>query len=121
MNAINESEIEPMSLSENIKKARKNKGLSQSAAAERCGIPKSSWVKYENGEIEPTAEPIKAIAKGLAVSTDEILLEPNDRSIEQEVRTLFDEIAKLSEKEQSEIKRVLKGLLLILHQEKLNA
>lgn len=121
MTMFSNAENRHMSLSENIKKARKNKGLSQTAAAEKCGIPKSSWVKYENGEIEPTAEPIKAIAKGLGVSTDEILLEADERSIRQEVRTLFSEVDKLAAADQEQIRRVLKGLLLIMHQEKLNA
>ena len=109
-----------MALSENIKKCRKDKGLSQAEAAEKSGIPKSTWIKYENGDIEPTAEPIRAIAKGLGVSTDEILLSQEERSIKQELRTLFEEIEKLSEEEQTQIKRTIKGLLLVLHQERLN-
>lgn len=109
-----------MALSENIKKCRNIKGLSQAEAAERCGIPKSTWIKYENGDIEPTAEPIRAIAKGLGVSTDEILLSPEERSIKQELRALFEEVEKLPDGDQSQIKRVLKGLLLIMHQERLD-
>lgn len=108
-----------MSVGDNIKKARLNKGLSQDQVAETSGIPLSTYKKYENGSLQPTAGPIRAIAKALAISTDEILLDPDERSVRSELSALFSEVGRMSQAEQAEIKRAVKGLLLVMHQDKL--
>lgn len=106
-----------MALGENIKKLREIRGLSQKKAAEICGISESTWSKYEKGESQPTASPIRLIAKGLQVSTDEILLEDDERSIRQDLRRMMQKIAEFPEDKQLEIKRALKGHLMVIEQE----
>lgn len=109
-----------MAFGENIRKVRENKGLSAEKAAKLCGIVPSTFAKYERGEVQPTANPIRLIAKGLGVSTDEILLEPDERSVKEELLRLLQEVATLPENQQEEVKRSIKGLLLVYHQERLN-
>ncbi|MFV3416385.1 MULTISPECIES: helix-turn-helix domain-containing protein [Pseudomonas] len=106
-----------MSIGENIRKLRELKGLSQKKAAEMCGIAESTWAKYEKGETMPTASPIRLMAKGLQVSTDEILLEDDERSIRQDLRRMMQKIEEFPEPRQQEIKRALKGHLMVIEQE----
>ncbi|WP_099081555.1 helix-turn-helix domain-containing protein [Pseudomonas syringae] len=90
-----------MSVAENIKKARENKGLKIEEAASICGIPLGTYRKYEAGSSLPTADPIRAMAKGFGVSTDEILMEPDERSVKAELRKLFSVVATLPECQQA--------------------
>lgn len=106
-----------MAIGENIKKARENKGLTREQAAELCGISPSTWTKYERGEAQPTASPIRTMAKGLQVSTDELLLDADERSVPADLIALFREIARLPEADQGEIRRALKGHIMVLHQQ----
>lgn len=105
-----------MAIGDNIKKARENKGLTREQAAELCGMSASTWTKYERGEVQPTASPIRAMAKGLQVSTDELLLDADERSIPADLIALFREISRLPEADQGEIRRALKGHIMVLHQ-----
>jgi transcriptional regulator with XRE-family HTH domain len=106
-----------MPVGENIKKLRETRGLSQKKAAELCGLSESTWAKYEKGESQPTAGPIRLMAKGLQVSTDEILLEDDERSMRQDLRRMMQKIEEFPEARQQEIKRALKGHLLVIEQE----
>lgn len=110
-----------MSVATNIRKARENKGLTVDQAAAICGVPVGSYKKYEAGTAQPTAEPIRSIAKGLGVSTDEILMEPDERSVKAELRKLFGAVADLEEDQQVEVKRAIKGLLIVFQQEGLSS
>jgi transcriptional regulator with XRE-family HTH domain len=109
-----------MAIGDNIRKIRENKGLSAEKAAELCGIAPSTFAKYERGETQPTASPIRLIAKGLGVSTDEILLESDERSVSAELTVLLQEVSGLTQTQQAEVRRAIKGLLLVYHQERLN-
>ena len=109
-----------MAIGENIRKLRENRGLSADKAAELCGIAPSTWSKYERGESQPTASPIRLIAKGLGVSTDEILLDPDERSVKAELLVLLQEVSALTQEQQMEVRRAIKGLLLVYHQERLS-
>lgn len=106
-----------MAVSDNLKRLRESKGWSQEQAAEACGQSKSSWVKWEHGDAQPGASKIREIAKGLQVSTDEIILEPNERSVRQDLRKLMQKIEALPEQRQAEIRRALRGHLMIVELE----
>ncbi|HGS8089284.1 TPA: helix-turn-helix domain-containing protein, partial [Pseudomonas aeruginosa] len=108
-----------MAVSENLRNLRESRGLSQEQVAELCGQSKSSWIKWEHGDAQPGASKIREIAKGLQVSTDEIILEPGERSVRQDLRKLMQKIEALPEHRQAEIRRALKGHLMILEQEEL--
>jgi len=120
VNQIQAEGSSEMAFGENIKKIREIKGLSAEKAATLCGIAPSTFTKYERGEVQPTANPIRQIAKGLGVSTDEILLDPDERSVAAELTILLQEVANLPEEQQAEVRRSIKGLLLVFHQERLN-
>ena len=56
-----------MNLGENIKKYRKQKGLTQKELASKVGVAASTITKYEKGDLEPSLDTIKKIANVLDV------------------------------------------------------
>jgi len=61
-------------LSENIKKSRKEKGLSQDKLAKLADVTLTTLVKIESGVNDnPTIRTLKKIADALDVSIDEIV------------------------------------------------
>lgn len=56
-----------MDLGENIKKYRKQKGLTQKDLASKVGVTASTITKYEKGDLEPSLDTIKKIANVLDV------------------------------------------------------
>ena len=60
-------------LSDQIRKYRKEKGLSQDELAEKLGVSRQSISLWENGQTQPTIENILALARIFNVSTDAIL------------------------------------------------
>ena len=62
-----------MSISDKIKIARKNAGLTQQQLADIVGVSKSTVAGYELGSREPDSLKIHKIAKALNVSGDYLL------------------------------------------------
>ncbi len=62
-----------MSIHENIKRARKEAGISQTELAEKLGVYQKDISRWENGEHAPTLEIFVEICKTLQVSADTIL------------------------------------------------
>lgn len=71
-----------MSFSEQLKKARKNKGYTQEHIADIMGITKSTYCGYETGKRKPDIAKIKQIADILGVSCD-FLLETGNEVIDR--------------------------------------
>lgn len=59
-----------MDIGQNIKRIRKEKGLTQRKLGELCGINEANIRKYELGGANPKIETIQKIALALGVSTD---------------------------------------------------
>lgn len=57
-----------MSVGDNIKRIRIEKGLTQKQLGELCGMADSAIRRYENGGANPKYETLKKIADGLDVS-----------------------------------------------------
>lgn len=65
-----------MHVGENIRKLRKQKGLTQRNLGELCGISEPNIRKYENGKQNPKFETIEKIASALEVPVLELLSFP---------------------------------------------
>lgn len=117
MHRLGDLRHDRMTVAQNIKQAREAKGWRQEEAAVKCGISLSMWKKYESGTNLPSADKIANLARGLGVSADEIIFESDQRSVSSELIALFKEITRLPEQDQAEIRRALKGHLLVLHQQ----
>ena len=61
-------------LSNNLKKLREKKGLSQDRLAKLADVANNTIIKIEQGEnINPTLETLKKVAKALDISVDELV------------------------------------------------
>jgi len=61
-------------LSNNLKKLREKKGLSQDRLAKLADVANNTIIKIEQGEnINPTLDTLKKMAKALEVSVDELI------------------------------------------------
>ena len=62
-----------MSFSENLKRIRLEKGLTQQYLADALGVSRSAVAVYESGRIEPSIEKLLNLSSSLGVSLDELL------------------------------------------------
>lgn len=61
-------------LAKNVKKLRKQKGLSQERLARLADVANNTIIKMESGENKnPTLETLRKVAKALDVSVDELI------------------------------------------------
>ena len=61
-------------LSNNLKKLREKKRLSQDRLAKLADVANNTIIKIEQGEnVNPTLETLKKVAKALEVSVDELI------------------------------------------------
>lgn len=61
-----------MAVNDNIKRIRKEKGLTQKKLGELCGIAEPTIRRYEAGSLKPKLETIEKIANALEVSSYEL-------------------------------------------------
>ena len=62
-----------MSLSENLQRLRKEKGLSQEDVAQKLYVSRQSVSKWENGNAEPGVKDLTALADMFGVTLDELV------------------------------------------------
>lgn len=62
-----------MTVGENIKRLRKERGLTQKNLGELCGIAEPNIRKYENGKQNPKLETVEKIATALGVTAFELM------------------------------------------------
>lgn len=65
--------MEVKGLTQNVKKLRAGKGLSQQELAKKAGLSLRTVQRVENGETKPTGETLKRIANALEISPEELL------------------------------------------------
>lgn len=65
-------------ISENIRKYRKAKNLSQDELAEMLNVSRQSISLWENGQTQPTLDNVVALARAFGVSTDALLVSSDD-------------------------------------------
>ena len=68
----------------NIKKARKDKGLSQENLADILCVTRSAITRYENGEIFPNPEQISIICDALDIYPNDLFDSSNNKIINKE-------------------------------------
>ncbi|MDR0802258.1 helix-turn-helix domain-containing protein [Fluviicola sp.] len=73
-----------MTVIENIRTARKNKGISHEAMAVNLGISQTAYTKIERGETKLTVDRLQKIAEILEMKLAE-LLDPEPPSFHQEI------------------------------------
>lgn len=105
-----------MTVGENIKRIRKEKGLTQKKLGEKCGIAESNIRKYENNKQNPKIETIQKIAKALQVYLGDIYEDenlPNSKTFESFYHKVKQENIPVEEKQ----KKILDYATNILYKE----
>ena len=60
----------------NLRKIRKAKGMRQKKLADALGVTQGTVSAWESGRWDPTVENLRAVAKVLGVTVDELIGEP---------------------------------------------
>jgi transcriptional regulator with XRE-family HTH domain len=101
-----------MGFPERLSAIRKKRGLTQKSLAEVAGLSHIQVHRYENGSAQPTLEAIKRLAVALAVSTDELIFDENERGPSDDLRLQFEAVSAFGESDRKVVKEVLDGLIL---------
>ena len=78
------SKFDKKEFGNNIKKARKNKGLSQENLADILCVTRSAITRYENGEVFPNPEQISIICDALDIYPNDLFDSSNNKVINKE-------------------------------------
>ena len=68
-----------MALHDNLKEARKRKGMSQELVAEELGISRQAVTKWEAGQTKPSARNLRILAELYQVSPEELLADEQQK------------------------------------------
>lgn len=106
-----------MTIAENLKKFRKAKRLTQKDVWEAAEVSKSSYTSYEAGTAVPAADTIVRLAKVLKTTTDELLLDENERQVSEDMAPILRRFDALPPDIRSQARIALKGVLFGYEQE----
>lgn len=106
-----------MTFSENLKKFRAARGLTQPQVWGSAGIAKSSYTAYEAGAQMPSADKVVELAKVLGVTTDELLLGPDELTVSEDLRPILKRFDSLPPEIRNQARIALKGVLFGFEQE----
>jgi transcriptional regulator with XRE-family HTH domain len=65
-----------MGFKDNLRRLREAAGLTQTAMAEKAGVPFRSYQNWEAGVREPRIQALAALAAAVGVTVDELIREP---------------------------------------------
>ncbi len=101
-----------MNFAHHLATARKHAGLTQQALADRANIHVTQIRRYEAGTSTPTLDALRNIAIGLAVTTDSLLFDPDQRGPSDDLALAFEATQHLDPHEQAMVRELLEALLL---------
>lgn len=95
--------------------AREAAGLTQARVAEKLGMTQTAYALWERREVALRPEQIEEVAKALRVSVDVLFGRSTPRARSNgpvgKVRQTFEEVSKLSRRQQQHIVRVIGALI----------
>jgi len=108
-----------MIIGTNLKRLREAKKLTQREVWEAAEISKSSLTAYENWRSDPTGDTIVKLAKALGVTTDELLLDDQERTVSEDMAPILRRFDALPEEIRHQARIAVKGVLFGYEQEAL--
>ncbi|WP_410525380.1 helix-turn-helix domain-containing protein [Pseudomonas aeruginosa] len=121
MNDTTDSTLrDDMNIPQTLRTARKNRGLTQREVAELVGVSIEAYKGWEGGRHHPRSENVAPLAQALGISTDELMMEAQQRSISEDLRALFNAADKLPDDKKRQLRTAIKGMLLAISQEQLD-
>ncbi len=105
-----------MSLADNIKKLREDKGLMQKEVAAEIGLKPAHYNKMEKGLVEPSVEVLDKLAAFYSVTIDDIvhLKKAAPKAVVMEDKTSAEQLrllSQLSEKDKSTVMSIIDTML----------
>lgn len=111
-----------MTVGQNIKKYRKEMGLTQAKLAKEIGVFQHHVYRWERDIVVPSIETIKKLANILGVSTDGLLFSENERKqlkiTDKELLEKIKDIEKLSPEDRQALVRLIDAFKLKINPEK---
>ncbi len=101
-----------MTLGANIKKCRKEKGLTQKKLALMANISRSYLADVENERYNPSLDVLQSIAKGLEITAQQLLkddMNENDYidGLEDELKIIVEKIKKISPSDREKLLKMI--------------
>lgn len=88
---------------------QKEQGLTQREVAELVGVSIEAYKGWEGGRHHPRSENVAPLAQALGISTDELMMEAQRRSISEDLRALFNAADKLPDDKKRQLRTAIKG------------
>jgi len=106
-----------MSFGKRLKKARQEKGVSQTELGKTVGVHYTQIGRYESKGVTPSGEVLSKIAVALGVSSDFLINGSNDELAEasltdRELLSQFQRVEELPENKKTIVKELLESFLL---------
>lgn len=92
--------------------ARKERGLTQQALADRVGIHVTQIRRYEAGTSSPTLDVLAKIAVAMNVTTDSLVFGEHDRDPDEDLRLSYEATRHLDPDEREMVKGLIEAVLL---------
>ncbi|MBD8710317.1 helix-turn-helix transcriptional regulator [Pseudomonas sp. CFBP 13711] len=106
-----------MSIGENIRQKREAVGMSQKTLAEAIESGENTVAGWEKDKNAPPGDKVVMMARLFGCSTDEILLEKQDRDVSPEMRALFRRFNDLPDELKPLARSMVGGLLASIEEE----
>jgi len=106
-----------MSFPERLVEIRKSRNLTQQGLADLAGIHLTQIQRYEKGEAQPTLEIIRKLSLALAVSSDWLLFDEDQRGPDDSLKRQFEALRQFDDDERH-VADVLLESLILQHQAK---
>lgn len=110
-------EVRVMPFAEKLSKLRKDKGLTQEDLAKKVGVGIAQMRRYEKGASSPTLEVIKAMAKTLGVSADELIFDENEgvaptRILDRKLLEQFEQLSRLNPHDRDAVQTIIESMII---------
>ncbi|ANN28807.1 helix-turn-helix domain-containing protein [Vibrio vulnificus] len=96
-----------MSIGENLKRLRRDKGWTQGELADNCGIRLGQISKIERNETDPKLSTIYAITKALDCTPNALLMDVSKTSIDALMEIALERVQKLPETDKEHLLAVI--------------
>jgi len=101
-----------MDFAHRLTDARKDRGLTQQALADRVGIHVTQVRRYEAGTAQPTLDVLRNIAVALNITTDSLAFGDHERDPDEDLRLAFEATRHLDPDERDMVKNLIEAVLL---------
>jgi transcriptional regulator with XRE-family HTH domain len=101
-----------MDFAARLTSARKERGMTQQALAERAGVHVTQVRRYEAGTSAPTLDVLRNLAIALHISADALVFDDDERGPADELRLAFEATNDLDTDERTMIKNLIEAVLL---------